>query len=91
MFTFFRGLNASSEEVSRFRRLMLEYARRNLVRVTAYIESPYTVRFTTDQVMSWNTFIANLGGMMGLCMGMSFVSIVEVLYFAALAMARSMK
>ena len=33
--------------------------------------------------MSLSTLIANLGGMMGLCMGMSFVSVVEICYFGA--------
>ena len=35
------------------------------------------------QVMSPITFIANIGGMLGLCLGFSFVSLVEVLFFAA--------
>ena len=33
--------------------------------------------------MSVMSLIANLGGMMGLCMGMSFVSLVEIFYFVA--------
>ena len=32
--------------------------------------------------MSATTFIANIGGMLGLCMGFSFVSLVEVFFFA---------
>ena len=31
--------------------------------------------------MSQMSLIANLGGMMGLCMGMSFVSVLEISYF----------
>ena len=31
--------------------------------------------------MSVNTLIANLGGMMGLCMGLSLVSAIEIGYF----------
>ena len=33
------------------------------------------------QVMSTFTFIANIGGMLGLCMGFSFVTLVEIFYF----------
>ena len=35
----------------------------------------------THQVMSTTTFIANIGGMLGLCMGFSFVTLVEIFYF----------
>ena len=35
------------------------------------------------QEMTPITFICNLGGMMGLCMGLSFVSVVEVLFYVA--------
>ena len=31
--------------------------------------------------MSTTTFIANIGGMLGLCMGFSFVTLVEIFYF----------
>jgi hypothetical protein len=31
--------------------------------------------------MTMETMIANLGGMMGLCMGLSLVSVLEILYF----------
>ena len=31
--------------------------------------------------MTLDTLIANLGGMMGLCMGFSLVSLVEIVYF----------
>ena len=33
--------------------------------------------------MSPITFIANIGGMLGLCMGFSFVSLVEIFFFAS--------
>ena len=39
--------------------------------------------FLFPQVMSDTTFIANIGGMLGLCIGFSFISLVEVLFFAS--------
>ena len=33
--------------------------------------------------MTYITFIANLGGMLGLCMGFSFFSVFEVVFYAA--------
>ena len=33
-------------------------------------------------MMTVNTLIANLGGMLGLCMGFSLVSLIEIAFFA---------
>ena len=33
--------------------------------------------------MTWITWLSNTGGLMGLCMGMSFVSIAEIIYYCA--------
>ena len=43
------------------------------------------------QEMTLITFIANLGGMMGLCMGLSFVSIVEIIFFSMMFILRREK
>ena len=43
------------------------------------------------QVMTLDTLIANLGGMMGLCMGFSLVSLVEIVYFFFQAVAHAIK
>jgi hypothetical protein len=37
-----------------------------------------------DEDMTILTFVANTGGLLGLCLGMSFVSIAEALYFVLL-------
>ena len=39
--------------------------------------------------MTRNTFIANLGGMVGVAMGMSLVSIFEILFFCFSFFAKS--
>ena len=33
--------------------------------------------------MTTTTFIANIGGVLGLCMGFSFVSLIEIIYFTS--------
>ena len=86
-------INMTEVEMDRFKNVLLEYCRNNLVKVVTYIEKVYAEKYKTDevrntpsltlylQVMSVNTLIANLGGMMGLCMGMSLVSAIEIGYF----------
>ena len=39
------------------------------------------------QDMSVTTLFANLGGMLGLCMGFSMLSAVELLYFASMSVS----
>ena len=44
-------------------------------------------KFQRDTAMTWITWIANTGGLMGLCMGLSFVSIAEIIYYICLTVA----
>ena len=46
-----------------------------------YSSISFLKKVLTHQVMSTTTFIANIGGMLGLCMGFSFVTLVEIFYF----------
>ena len=43
------------------------------------------------QVMSVATLIANIGGMLGLCLGFSFVSLVEIVFFFFSALMNMMQ
>ena len=40
-------------------------------------------KYKRERTMTWITWIANTGGLMGLCMGLSFVSVAEILYYLA--------
>ena len=93
---FFNGLDMTSDDLSKFKEQLLAYASDNLVKINAFFDSPYLSKYQTDEVtvllfpictgtclkvMSATTFIANIGGMLGLCMGFSFVSLVEIFFF----------
>ena len=107
---FFSSLNMSESDLGQFKKQLLDYASKNLVRINAYFDSPYLSKFQTDevhiyamfvsrnydlfccdQVMSMTTFIANIGGTLGLCMGFSFVSLVEVFIFLFSSFIRIIK
>ena len=106
-YQFFNGLrlNVSESDLGKFKKQLLVYASKNLVRINAYFDSPYLSKFQTDeviiianflqqillQVMSVTTFIANIGGTLGLCMGFSFVSLVEVFIFLFSSFLKMMK
>ena len=46
-----------------------------------YQISPFYSEFERSKRMTWLDFIANLGGLCGLCLGISFVSVVELAYW----------
>ncbi len=58
------------------------YAKRNLALVNVYIKDPVVTRIKRDQKIPLIGFVANTGGLLGLCMGFSLVSVAEILYHA---------
>ena len=45
------------------------------------VQSPYVTKIKRDVAMPFITFVANSGGLLGLCIGFSFISAVELLYW----------
>jgi hypothetical protein len=56
------------------------YAKNNFVVLQVYISDPYYTLFKQDEQISFITFVSNTGGLLGLCMGISFISIFEIVY-----------
>ncbi len=56
------------------------YARQNLALVNIYIKQPVVTRILRDQRIPVIWFVANCGGILGLCMGFSIVTVFEVLH-----------
>ena len=45
--------------------------------------------FERSQKMTWLDFISNLGGICGLCLGISFISVTELLYWFTIRLFRA--
>ena len=45
---------------------------------------PFNSEFERSPKMTWMDFISGFGGFCGLCLGFSFVSIVEIIYWFSL-------
>ena len=58
-----------------------EYGRQNLALVHVMIQSPYITKIKRDVAMTFTTYIANAGGLLGLCLGFSFISAIEILFW----------
>ena len=57
------------------------YAKNNLAVVNIYIKEPVVTNIWRDQKTPVINFIAYTGGLLGLCMGFSLVSLFEILYY----------
>jgi hypothetical protein len=59
---------------------LFNYAEKNLAILYIYIKDPYYTSMTKDENIALISFIGNAGGLLGLCMGLSFVSVFEIVY-----------
>ena len=60
---------------------MVEYGRKNLAAVKVMIQSPYVTRIKRDVAMTFTNYVANSGGLLGLCLGFSFISGIELIFW----------
>ena len=57
------------------------YIEKNMVVAHIYFDSLHFLQTERDEVYSAIDFIANIGGLLGLCMGVSIISGLELFYF----------
>ena len=62
-------------------REMVRYGRKNLAVVRVMIQSPYVTKIKRDVAMTLTTYVANSGGLLGLCLGFSFISGIELIFW----------
>ena len=58
-----------------------EYGKENLALIHVLIHSPYVTKIKRDVAISFTNYVANTGGLLGLCLGFSFISGIEILYW----------
>ncbi|XP_049879674.1 pickpocket protein 28-like [Pectinophora gossypiella] len=61
-----------------------DYFKKNMLVVHFYFEDGKFQRFTKGEIFGLTEFLSNTGGLLGLCMGFSVMSAVELLYFCTL-------
>ena len=64
--------------------LYVQYITSNklIIRITSHSE------FERSQKMTWLDFVSNLGGLCGLCLGISFISVTEIVYWFTIRLFR---
>ena len=60
---------------------MYQYGRNNLAHVHVMMQSPYITKIKRDVAMTFTSYIASAGGLIGLCIGFSFISGIEILFW----------
>ena len=70
---------------------MYKYGRKNLALIHVMIQSPYSTKIKRDVAMTFTTYIANSGGLVGLCLGFSFMSGIEIIFFLCWLFSRFRK
>ena len=72
--------------------MILEYGWRNKLRfVRIYFDTPKFDIITKDRAAKFVDYVSAIGGTMGLLTGFSIISGVEILYFAAKIVCKSIK
>jgi len=59
---------------------MYNYAKKNLAKVNIYIKDPYVAKYLTEEKITEIAFVGTVGGILGLFLGFSFISAVELFY-----------
>ena len=77
-------LGMSKVDQEEFVKVMMLYCKDNLARVMVFVQKPFLTIYKRDQVMSYLQLVANMGGLLGLCMGFSMVSVDEIFYHMVL-------
>ena len=63
-----------------FEEEVLRYTKENVAMVTIYIREPFAEEILISEITTIFELMSDIGGLMGLFMGCSFVSAVEIIY-----------
>ena len=69
-------------------KLVFDYARKNIIHMKVFFKRPYYTEIRRDLQMTTISFIGTIGGLASLCLGLSWISIVEILYHCFCSFAR---
>ena len=60
--------------------MLTQYARENIAKVHIYLKDPFVKEIIREEKITIIQFIGSVGGLLGLFMGLSFISLVEIFY-----------
>ena len=72
--------NVTEAKDTKVMKFYLKYSKENFAKLAIYFRDPYHTKIVWDDKITFTTFICNAGGLVGLCLGLSFISLFELLY-----------
>ena len=57
-----------------------QYASKNIAVLKIFLKDPYYTNIIRDRQITLINFVGNTGGLVGLCLGLSFISLFEGIY-----------
>ena len=63
---------------------------KDIAMVTFFLETPTLFEYTREERMTLIQYISQIGGLLGLCLGFSFISGVEIIYWMTIRLLRNM-
>ena len=81
----FEALTSNQDEFdfAKFKSLLVAYAKENTALVTSFLSTPYTQIIGVDEDTSVIDAISSVGGLMGLFMGFTMVTLAEIIYYSS--------
>ena len=64
--------------------------KKDIAMVTFFFETSTVFEYSREQRMTLVGYISQMGGLLGLCMGFSLISFVEILYWFTIRLCRNM-
>ena len=64
-----------------------QYTKENVAKVYIYLKDPFVKRLIREEKTTIIMFVGSLGGLLGLFLGFSFISFIEIIYLCLLALA----
>jgi len=80
----FQPIFSQIDEKAPIYKHMHNYAKTNIAKLNIFIRDPYYEKMKRDEQMTFVSFVGNAGGLMGLCLGFSILSLFELAYFTAI-------
>lgn len=80
------GYQLNDVRIQNLEDMLYIYAKNNLVMVNVYIKEPVVTEIYRDEKTAVIHFVAYTGGLLGLCMGFSLVSLFEIIYYSIKSM-----
>ena len=59
---------------------IIEYGEDNLILMNIFMKEPHATRYVKNEKITWSSFFANIGILLCILMGFSFISIIEIIF-----------